>query len=652
MPQPASISDQAGQMPLDANFRITTGHFSDDRLEHAIDRALQRLSDRTGYILLRAKASDAPPHGELWLDVAAAGMPVQGTQEDESYTLDVGPQRAVLHAATVVGALRGLETFLQLLDADGKGFYFHTARINDHPRFVWRGLLLDVSRHWQPVANIKRLLDTMAVVKLNVFHWHLSDYQGFRIESRQFPRLHELGSDGLYYTQAEVRDIVAYARERGIRVVPEFDMPSHAHSWLIGYPELASLPGPFTFTHQFGIDSVNLDPTQESTYRFLDTFLGEMTSLFPDRYWHIGGDEVEGSSWDKSPRVQAFMKQNGMKDNGALQAYFNQRLVELLEKHGRRMVGWDEIVRPDLRRDVLVQSWLGPQSLATAAKLGFDSVLSGPYYLDKMERISKQYLADPVPDETHLTAAEAAHILGGEVCVWTELVAQENLDTRVWPASAAIAERFWSPREVRDSDDMYRRLPAISLALEEAGSQHHTAMDAMLRRTGRGEISPEVRQFFGLIEPLRLGAREEARQASQLTPLVAPGDIAIPDPPAARNFSRQIHEFLADPGHAAHRDELTAELRSWQKLGPAIHSLAQRAPLFQDGEETAASLSALGKTGEEAMAWISRAATPPPEWSRQQAALLAHAQIPQGLLRIAVLDAIQELVKAANGGNP
>ena len=576
-------------------------------------------------------------------------MKVQGLEEDESYTLEINSQHAVLHAHTTVGALRGLETFLQLLAADGNGFFFPLAQISDHPRFPWRGLLIDVSRHWQPVSAIKRTLNAMSVVKLNVFHWHLTDYQGFRVESRRFPRLHELGSDGLYYTQSEIKEIVAYARDRGIRVLPEFDMPSHAHSWFIGYPQLASLPGPYTFIHDFGVDSVNFDPTRETTYHFLDKFIGEMTELFPDKYWHIGGDEVDGTSWDKSPRIQAFIKRHALKDNGGLQAYFNQRLVQLLQKHGRRMVGWDEIVRPDLRKDVVVQSWRGTEALADSAKQGFDGILSAPYYLDKMDRTSKYYSADPLPAGSDLSPAAAAHILGGEVCMWGELTSQENIDSRMWPYSAAIAERFWSPREVTDVADMYRRLAAASLYLEEAGAEHISNMDRLLRQASGAEISPAVRNFFGLVEPLRMGARQDARQASQLTPLVAPGDIAIADPPAARQFAKEVNGFLGGaPQYKKFSDELVQEFHSWQGLRPVIAELARSAPLFHDAEATAADLTDLGIAGEQAVAFLSKGTAPSPEWTQSQARLLERARTPKGLLRNAVLDAMQQLVTAAS----
>jgi len=645
MPVPASLSVLPGRMPVDSSFCISTPNFSDARLKGAIDRMLHRLELRTGFAFSRAyEASDA---AKLVIDVASAGMKVQGIEEDESYSLEIASQHAVLKAHTVVGALRGLETFLQLVDADSSGFGVPLVKIADHPRFPWRGLLLDVSRHWQPPSAIQRALDAMSVVKLNVFHWHLSDDQGFRVESRRFPRLHEMGSDGLYYTQAEVREIIAYARDRGIRVLPEFDMPAHANPWFIGYPELASLPGPYKFIHDYAVTTANFDPTKESTYRFIDEFLGEMAQLFPDKYWHIGGDEVDGYSWDNNPHIQAFMKTHALKDNAALQAYFNHRLVQIVQKHGRRMVGWDEILRSDLRKDIVVQSWQSSEALATAAKMGYDGFLSAPYYLDKMKRTSDYYANDP--SDSSLNAQQATHILGGEVCAWGELLSEENLDSRIWPYSAAIGERFWSPREVTNPQDMYRRLDAVSLELEEVGSQHLSNFEITLRLASHDDASAAVHTFFGLVEPLRLGAYREQHHVTQLTPLVALGDIAIADPPAARQFAEKITAYLG--GNSKLHDDLVNEFRSWQELKPALETLAQTAPAFRDAEGTATDLSDLGVAGQEALEFVTNKRSPPQEWTQRQSALLDRAKVAKGVLRVAVVEAMQQLITGTNSSS-
>ncbi|HEV2180467.1 MAG TPA: family 20 glycosylhydrolase, partial [Gemmatimonadaceae bacterium] len=314
MPMPASIHvDSGGQLPLTSSFRVALPRFKDGRLQRAADRAITRLARRTGLPLSHAIARDSLL-GTLVVDVRGPGETVQSVDEDESYTLDVTTFRAVLRAPTVVGALRGLETFQQLVTGGASGYAIPLAHIADHPRFRWRGLLIDVSRHFEPVDVIERNLDAMAAVKLNVLHWHLSDDQGFRIESKRYPKLQDLGSAGSYYTQAQVREIVAYARDRGIRVVPEFDMPGHSISWFVGYPWLASSPGPYTLPTDYTFTAAAFDPTRESVYTFITRFIGEMAPLFPDKYWHIGGDEVDSHAWESNTAIHRFMRRHKLND--------------------------------------------------------------------------------------------------------------------------------------------------------------------------------------------------------------------------------------------------------------------------------------------------------------------------------------------------
>jgi hexosaminidase len=650
MPLPASFEWKDGRLLLSSKFSFLVQGYPDDRLERAIARARARLAARTGLTLY--EHHDAVS-GTLVVRVDSAGQDIQGPAEDESYSLDIGAEQALLHAHTVVGAMRGLETLLQLLDSDRSGFFFPAIHIEDRPRFDWRGLLIDVSRHWEPVEVIKRMLDAMAAVKLNVFHWHLSDDQGFRVESRAFPLLHKLGSEGLYYTQTEIRDVVAYARDRGIRVVPEFDMPGHSHSWFIGYPKLASAPGPFTFKRYLGGDSAPFDPTRKQTYRFIDKFIGEMADLFPDTYWHVGGDEVDGTPWDTNPAIQAFGKKHGLQDHIALQLYFNQQLTRIVHKHRKRMMGWDEILNSGLPKDAVVQSWRGPESLALAAKQGYDGILSAPYYLDKMFTTATYYAGDPISTGSDLDAAQAAHILGGEACVWGELVFEENIESRTWPYAAAIAERLWSPREVNDVQDMYRRLDVVSLRLEEAGSRHLVNPAAMLRRAAGGDVPDVVRDFIGLVQPLRLGLRMDERRPDQATPLTALGDIVVSDPPAARKFSAKIEALIQQwPSDPRLCDEVRDNFREWQTMKPAITEIAERAPVFRDAVGTASVLAELAVTGTEAIGFLETRTSPPLEWAQKQNAVLEQASKPNGLLRIAVVDAVNELVIAAEAAAP
>ena len=403
MPVPSSVQFLDGRSNVTSTFQVATTGLSDARLQSAVSRFLNRLQGRTGLTLATGLATSAAT-ASLEIQCAAAGQVIPSLDEDESYQLEVSDQKVRLTAPTVVGALRGLETLLQLLSTDRSGYYFPAVKIQDQPRFHWRGLLIDVGRHYEPPEVLKRNLDAMAAVKLNVFHWHLTEDQGFRVESKKFPRLHQLGSDGLYYTQDQIREIIDYARERGIRVVPEFDMPGHSTSWLVGHPELGSAPGPYTIERGAGIFEPALDPTREDVYKFLDVFLGEMASLFPDSYMHIGGDENEGKQWDRNPKIQAFMKEKGIKDNHGLQAYFNTRVLKILEKHKKKMIGWDEILQPELPKNAVIHSWRGPAALADAARKGYDGILSNGYYIDLSYPTSQHYVVDPIPADTTLSA--------------------------------------------------------------------------------------------------------------------------------------------------------------------------------------------------------------------------------------------------------
>ena len=388
MPQPSQIAAPEGRLAITASFVTATDHFRDARLDAAIARSLGRIKNRTGVsIPTSAEAGAMSAALIITVDgpsVDGAGGSVQAIDEDESYSLEITSSSAHLRAATVVGAMHGLATLEQLIQSDATGYLIPAVAIHDTPRFRWRGLMIDCGRHFIPVDVLKRTLDGMASVKLNVFHWHLSEDQGFRMESKTFPKLTESGSDGLFYTQEQAREIVAYARDRGIRVVPEFDMPGHTSAWFVGYPDLASAPGPFHIERKFGVFDPVMDPTRESTYKFLDAFIGEMAGIFPDHFFHIGGDENNGVEWKANPRIQSFMREHNLKDTAALQNYFNQRLLKLLEKHGKHMIGWDEILTPELPKDVMVQSWRGFESLAAGAKNGYTGILSAGYYLNLM----------------------------------------------------------------------------------------------------------------------------------------------------------------------------------------------------------------------------------------------------------------------------
>ncbi|MGH9939148.1 MAG: beta-N-acetylhexosaminidase, partial [Blastocatellia bacterium] len=559
MPTPAEVHFQPGRpgnLDVGKSFTVAVRGHNDKRLEAGIGRAMRRLEGRIGMELKRGLAIDDGP-ATLVIECREAGQAVPSLNEDESYSLEVTDKQAVLKAATVIGALRGLETFLQLLESDRDGYYIPSVKIQDKPRFRWRGLLFDSSRHFQPLEVIKRNLDGMAAVKLNVFHWHLTDDQGFRIESKRHPKLTGMGSDGLFYTQDQAREIIAYAAERGIRVVPEFDLPGHATSWVVGYPELASAPGPYQIERRPGIFDPTLDPTREEVYQFLDVFFGEMAALFPDEYMHIGGDENEGKQWDRNPRIQDFMKERGIKNNHSLQAYFTTRLARILQKYKKKTMGWEEILADDLPKDVVIHSWRGPDSLAEAVKKGFNGVLSAGYYIDLSYPASNHYRVDPVAADKNLSPQEEARILGGEATMWSEYVSPETIDSRIWPRTAAIAERLWSPRAVADVDDMYRRLAVVSVRLEELGLTHERNYRSLLRRASGGKEIGPLETLVSVVEPVKQYTRGQQHPTTMLSPLTGFVDAARPDSEAARHFAALVAGLLADaPRFQTNREEI------------------------------------------------------------------------------------------------
>jgi len=647
MPVPASVTFNKDRLAVDSNFKVATRGHSDARLQAGIARFMRRLEGRTVLTLAPGLAVD-DQMTQLIINCQGPGQNIPSVREDESYRIDITSRQALLSAPTVVGALRGLETLLQLLDADRRGYFFPGVQIDDQPRFPWRGLLIDVARHFHTMEVLKRNLDAMAAVKMNVLHWHLTEDQGFRVESKKFPKLHQLGSDGNYYTQEQVKEIIAYARDRGIRVVPEFDIPGHSTSWLVGYPELGSAPGPYTIERRPGIFEPALDPTREDVYKFLETFLGEMAALFPDEYLHIGGDENEGKQWDRNPAIQAFMKQKGIKDNHALQAYFNTRLLKILQKHGKKMIGWDEILQPELPKDVVIHSWRGSAALAEAARKGYDGILSNGYYIDLIQPASQHYVPDPLPAGSTLTPEEAKHVLGGEATMWAEWVTPETIDSRIWPRTAAIAERLWSPQNVTDVPDMYRRLAVISIQLEELGLTHKKNPDMMLRRLVRNDDIGPLKTLVSVIEPVKEYRRYEMRPQTMLSPLTGVVDATTPDSDAARRFSWMVKEFLDDaPRYQLYRPELSQMLADWQTSGASLVPVIDRSPSLREVKPLADNLSILGATGLEALSYLKLGVPPPKEWRETSIAKLDEAAKPYAALEFVVVAGVKQLVNAA-----
>lgn len=626
MPWPAKIEMGQGSLALGSMPRVAFTGYSEARLENAARRLGEIVADASAATLL--------------IQCDHASQPIQQLGEDESYHLAITQKQALLSAPNPLGILRGLETFRQLLVAGPNGFEVPLADIQDHPRFPWRGLHLDVSRHWMPIEVVKRNLDGMAAVKLNVFHWHLSDDQGFRVESKRFPKLQQLGSDGLYYTQEQVREVIAYAQDRGIRVVPEFDVPGHTTSWLVGYPELASAPGPYQIERNWGVFDPTMDPTRESTYLFLDALIGEMAALFPDPFFHIGGDEVTGKQWKSSAHIRAFMRKNRLKTTEDLQAYFNRRLQKVVAKYGKRMEGWDEILDPDLPRDIVIQSWRGQKSLAEAARHGFSSILSAGYYLDHIEPASKLYAVDPLAGEAAtLSADEKARIIGGEVAMWGEFISAENVYSRIWPRTAAIAERLWSPEEVNDVPSMYRRLEAVSRELDQLGLTHSSSYLPMLVRLAGGDPVGPLQTLADVVEPATFGQRIRTHKYTQMTPLDGLVDAARPESETARDFAALVDR--------TDRDQARIWLTRWRDNDALLQPTLEKSALLKEDIPVSADLSRLASVGLQALDYLDRNQRPPESWLAQQRAFLEKLKKPQADVRIAIMPSVEKLVNAA-----
>jgi hexosaminidase len=633
MPMPERVTPAAGAMKIDSSFRVATTGYTDARLEGAIKRFTLRLAQQTGLPIPSPQPPAPSPRLVVGCQSRGPDYPTLG--EDESYQLDISPTGARLTAHTVTGVLRGLETFLQLVRPGPDGFEAPAVRIEDQPRFPWRGLMLDVARHWMPVAVVERNLNAMAAVKLNVFHWHLSDDQGFRVESKRYPKLQEDGSDGQFYTQAEVREVVAYARDRGIRVVPEFDIPGHTTAWFAGYPELASTPGPYRIERKWGVFRPTMDPTREETYVFLDGLIGEMAALFPDPFFHIGGDEVVGTQWRQSSSIQSFARAHGFTSNQALQAYFNRRVEKLLKKHGKTMVGWDEVLAGELAPETVIQSWRGPASLAEAAAKGYRSLLSFGYYLDHLEPASVAYANDPLAGAAAtLNPSQAARILGGEACMWTEYVNAETVDSRIWPTMAAIAERFWSPAAVKDAGSMYARLPIVSRWLEWTGLQHRSNRILLERLTG-GQPVGALRLLADASEALGIDGRRGARAYSSLVPLNRFVDAVPPESELVRRLVGQAN---------APTSELRRTLSQWAAIDSWLRPLATNNSFITELLPLAANLSTTGNIGLRALEFLDNNQAPPPGWVEEQNRELDGLEKPVAEVRLAAVRVVRRLL--------
>ncbi|WP_066222388.1 beta-N-acetylhexosaminidase [Formosa haliotis] len=601
MPWPKNIQETGQILPITEDLTISINGPSQDRVQFTATSFLRRLSGRTGVFLNSGFPTSAQKNANATIKINYKKEGELSITNDESYQLKVTSSGATITALTDIGAIRGLETLLQLTNYDTTQYYFNGVTIADEPRFVWRGLMIDVARHFHSVDVLKRNLEAMASVKMNVFHWHLIDDQGFRVESKTYPQLTDLASDGLFYTHEQIKDVVAYASRLGIRVIPEFDVPGHATAILTAFPELGSKPGTtYTLERNSGVFDPTLDPTNDETYVFLENLFTEVAPLFPDTYFHIGGDENEGRDWDANKHIQQFKKAHNLKTNHDLQTYFNIKLEKILNKLGKNLVGWDEIMTPTMPTTAVIHSWRGENeglpkggTLIEAAKKGYNTILSNGFYIDRMESIKKHYATEPIGD-VKLTKEETARILGGEATMWSELATSETLDSRIWPRTAAIAERLWSQQSVNDMDNMLKRLEVVNFRLEELGLTHIKNKAVILRNITNNQNISSLETLTNICEPLKIYERnKDGIEYKTYSPFRLFADACTADASDALVFNRLVKQYTTSPT-AATKTEIMAYLNLWSKNYDAFSKL-KKSPILNSLEPLSKNLSEAAK---------------------------------------------------------
>ena len=541
IPLPASITPASGRFSLTERTPLQAAASDPDALAAA--RYFAGLMRRARGLSLAMDTS------------RAKGAAVRFMHRDglaaEGYRLEIGPDGITVAASTAAGLFYGAVTLWELLPTGRGAADLQAQRIEDEPVYPWRGLMLDSARHFQSPAFVKSMLEWMAWHKLNVLHWHLTDDQGWRLQIRKYPRLTAIGAwrtpaslsgtpppYGGFYTQAEVREIVAFAASRHIMVVPEIDMPGHAQAAIAAYPALGCLDGPAPpVSARWGVHTYlyNLEP---ATFGFLEDVLSEVMELFPAPYVHLGGDEAVKDQWRASALVQARARALGIEDPDALQGYFTQRMGQFLSAHGRRMVGWDEILRPELASDAVVMAWHGTTGAHAAAISGHDAVLTPwpTFYFDDRQSalpdeppgrtrvISLEDVYRFDPSDASLSAAQREHVLGVQGNLWSEHIStEERMEWMALPRAAAIAELGWSRPERRDWNGFLARLASSfpryrSLGLHVADSAF--AIDARLKASATGvEVSLANQTQFGQIHYTLDGGEPAAASARYALPL-------------------------------------------------------------------------------------------------------------------------------------
>lgn len=466
--------------------------------------------------------------GTIEIDVANIGGEVPRFGDDESYRLEKTEQGWRISAGSQFGGLHAVTTLSQLYRFGG---FTEVASVDDQPRYSWRGVLLDVARHFVSVAALRSVIDGLAELKINVLHLHLTDDQAFRFECKAFPRL----ASNAHYSQDELQELVGYASARGIRVIPELDVPGHVTSWLTAYPEWGCQK--VDATDRFGVHQACLDPSSERVYEAVTQIFAELATVFPDDYVHIGGDEVHPAWWSEDQSVKALQVEKGLVDGRAVQNYFTTRIVDALREHSKKAIAWDEVLHPEMP-NLVVQNWRGATSRDRALDKGLACIISAPYYLDLSFPADMHYAFDPSAPQSEWVALEdkqqqdlrlghvaeglewtkqwrddaietdpdPSGVIGGEACLWSELVDEQTLAIRLWSRLPAVAEQLWS-EPGGDVKDFYIRLESL---LGAPPFNHSAEMSRQLTRIGLSETQVEIARYF---EPVKWYGRLLGQQA-------------------------------------------------------------------------------------------------------------------------------------------
>jgi len=508
LPAPVNMEHHKGVFTLNAQTRILFPQ-GNAEAEKTATYLASVLRPATGYPL--PVSADASAANVLSLTVEDIGL------GDEGYRLNVSKEGITIAAATSAGLFNGIQTLRQLFPAaifsaakvDGQSWTAPAVTIEDYPRFAWRGMMLDTARHFLPKEFIKKFIDTIALHKMNHLHLHLTDDQGWRIEIKKYPKLTEVGAwrketlvghssakaetydgkpHGGFYTQDDLRELVAYAAERHITILPEIEMPGHAQAAIASYPELGNLNEPLPVHTSWGVNK-NIFNVEEKTILFLQDVLAEVVEIFPGAYIHIGGDEAVKDQWKASEAVQKRMKELGIADEAKMQSYFIARMNEFLKSKGRKLIGWDEILEGGLGKDATVMAWRGLDKAVEAAKAGNDVVMAPTaftyldYYQGKKQEeplaiggnlpLSKVYSFDPMSIELEPEALK--HVLGTQGQLWGEYIATpEHAEYMAFPRACALAEAAWTPQAQRKYEDFFSRLKEHVARLDQLGVRYRT----------------------------------------------------------------------------------------------------------------------------------------------------------------------------------